>query len=57
MAEQHDNVVGLESKQEHVLATTIVALQHHLSVRAVSVEIHLFALGAGKAVDEMTVKW
>jgi len=57
MAEQHDNVVSLESKQEHVLAATIVALQHHLSVRAVSVEIPLLALGVEKAVDEMTVEW
>ena len=57
MAEQHDDGVCLESKQEQILATTIVALQHHLSVRAVSVEIHLLALGAEKAVDEMTVEW
>ena len=58
-AEQQDNGVGLgqnEPKQEHVLATTIVTLQHHLFEGAVSVETHLLdlAFGLDKVVDDMT---
>ena len=58
-AEQHDDRVGLgrnEPKQEHVLAATVVTLQHSLSEGAVSVETHLFALGADKVVDDMTAE-
>ena len=57
MAEQHYDGVSLESKQEHILATTVVAFQHHLSEGAVLVEAHLLVLGADKAVDEMTLEW
>jgi len=57
MAEQHNDGVSLESKQEHILATTVVAFQHCLSEGTVSVEADLLALGAEKAVDEMTVEW
>ena len=56
-AEQQDNGVGLgrnEPEQEHVLAPTVVALQHHhhFSEGAVSVVTQILAFGVEMLVDD-----